>query len=181
MEDMLFDNWSTLQRTVLISVLAYVSLLIFLRVSGKRTLSKMNAFDFVVTIALGSTLATILLNQNVSLAEGALALALLIIFQFLITWTSTRVSWFRRLVTGEPSLLLHEGEFLSPALNKARVTRDEIRAAVRARGIAQLEDVYAVVLETDGSFSVIQDKVGTGHSSLSGVEVPLEHGSRKID
>jgi len=81
-------------------VLAYVALVVFLRVSGKRTLSKMNAFDLVVTVALGSTLATVLLSKDVALAEGVLAFALLISLQFVVTWSSVRARWVRQLATG---------------------------------------------------------------------------------
>ena len=67
---MFFDGWMTLGRTALIGTLAYLALVLLLRVSGKRTLSQMNAFDFIVTVALGSTLATVLLSSSVSLARG---------------------------------------------------------------------------------------------------------------
>jgi hypothetical protein len=137
-EHIFFDNWAVLIRTAVIGTLAYVSLITLLRLSGKRTLSKMNAFDFVVTVALGSTLATILLNKDVALAEGVLAFALLIGMQFAVTWSSVRARWVRRLTTGEPALLLYQGAFLPIALRWARVTEDEVRAAVRAGGLAGL-------------------------------------------
>ncbi len=78
MDAIFFNGWAVLGRTLLIGVLAYLSLIIMLRVSGKRTLAKMNAFDLVVTVAIGSTLATIVLSKSVALAEGLLALALLV-------------------------------------------------------------------------------------------------------
>lgn len=172
MEDALFNGWSALLRTALIGIAAYASLLAILRVSGKRTLSKMNAFDLVVTVALGSTLATILLNRNVSLAQGVVALALLVSLQFAITWTSVRLPWIRRLVTGEPRLLLLRGRCLPKALRRARVAEEEIRAAVRAAGLARLEDAQAVVLETDGSMSVVQGNADANASALAGIEEP---------
>lgn len=168
MESWLFNDWPTLMRTALVGVLGYASLVMLLRISGKRTLSKMNAFDLVVTVALGSVLATILLNKDVTLAQGALAIALLVALQFAITWSSVRVRWVRRLVTGEPALLVHRGELLPRALRRARVTEDEARAAVRSAGLASLGDVEALVLETDGSFSVV--KLGAANaSSLAGL------------
>jgi uncharacterized membrane protein YcaP (DUF421 family) len=169
---MFFDQGSALVRTLVIGVLAYASLIVLLRVTGKRTLSKMNAFDFVVTVALGSMLATVLLSKDVSLAQGVLAIALLIGFQFIITWLSVRVGWVRRLVTGEPSLLLYRGQFLEDGLRRTRITRDEVRAAVRAEGLATLDQAEAVVLETDGSFSVVQVGSGSAESSLTGLRVP---------
>ncbi|ALB64778.1 hypothetical protein AFK62_11915 [Cronobacter condimenti 1330] len=168
---MFFDSGSALARTLIIGVLAYINLIILLRLSGRRTLSKMNAFDLVITVALGSTYATVLLNRNVSLAQGTLAFTLLIALQYTVTWTSVRVSWFRKLVTGEPALLFYQGHFLQQAMRASRVTQDEIRAAVRAGGIAQLEEVDAVVLETDGSFSIVRSGSKRA-SALSGVNLP---------
>lgn len=173
---MLFSGWDSLLRILVVGVLAYVVLVVFLRVSGKRTLSKMNAFDLVVTVALGSTLATVLLSKDVALADGALAFALLIGLQYLVSWASVRMRWVRRLVTGEPRMLLYCGSFLPAALRQARVTEDEVRAAVRSAGIDSLDKVHAVVLETDGSFSVVQSGEGGSTSSLVGVDGPQVRG-----
>lgn len=168
---MFFDSWNSLLGTLVVGVLAYIAIVFFLRIAGRRTLSKMNAFDFVVTVALGSTLATVLLSKDVTLAQGVLAFGLLIGMQYVVTWSSVRMRWVRRWVTGEPALLLYRGEFLPAALRKARVTEDEVRAAVRAAGLAMLDEVEAVVLETDGSFSVVpQRPVHPERSSLSGLE-----------
>ncbi len=167
MEHIFYNGWQGLARTLTVGVLAYVFLVGCLRWSGKRTLSKMNAFDLIVTVSLGSVLASLLLSKSVALAEGALALSLLVGLQFVVTWTSVRLRWVRRFVTGEPLLLLEHGAFLEPAMKKARVTEDEVCAAVRAAGIGPLRQVAAVVLETDGSFSVIQAD-GPGESAGSG-------------
>ena len=174
MEPVFFDGWNSLLRTLIVGVLGYCFLVLFLRISGKRTLAKMNAFDWVVTVALGSTLATILLSKDVSLAQGALALALLIAMQFAVTWSSVRVPWLRRAATGNPTLLLYQGALLHGALRQQRVSVDEVRAAVRSSGQSSLEQVEAVVLETNGSFSVIsgQTESPTGASSLEGVGTP---------
>ncbi|HEX6265655.1 MAG TPA: YetF domain-containing protein, partial [Burkholderiales bacterium] len=80
--------------------------------------------------------------------------------QFAVTWSSVRLRWVRRLVTGEPALLVHRGQLLPSALRKARVTEDEVRAAARAAGLPALEEAQAVVLETDGSFSVVRAGAG---------------------
>src|SRR5919106_4441321 len=91
---MLFDSWAGLGRVLLVGTLAYAALVLLLRISGKRTLTKLNAFDLAVTVALGSTLATVLLSSSVALAEGVLALGLLISLQYLITWLSVRSAGF---------------------------------------------------------------------------------------
>ncbi|HCX66031.1 MAG TPA: DUF421 domain-containing protein, partial [Rhodobiaceae bacterium] len=134
----------------------YAMLIVFLRISGKRTLSKMNAFDLVVTVALGSTLATVLLSRSVPLAEGVLALALLICLQFVLTWASVRSRRVRDLIKSEPALLVRDGVYLEKAMRKERMTREEVDAALRESGVAALSGAAAVVLETDGSLSVIE-------------------------
>ncbi|MBS3666699.1 MULTISPECIES: DUF421 domain-containing protein [Halomonadaceae] len=169
MEMYFFNGWGNLLRVIIVGVLAYAALVFFLRISGNRTLSKMNAFDLIVTVALGSTLATVLLSKDVALAEGAVAMALLISLQFIITWFSVRTAWVRRLVTGEPLMLLYRGEFITTSMQKARVTQDEVQSAIRGSGIADVMAVEAVVLETDGSMSVIKPNAESSHSSLEGV------------
>ena len=135
----------------------------------------MNAFDLVVTVALGSTLATVLLSKGVALAEGLLGFALLIGLQWAVAKRSLRSPRFNRLVNAEPRLLLHRGRFLDGALHDERVARDEVMAALRASGVADAAGVAAVVLETDGSLNVIRDAPpGTGASALKGVAGP-EH------
>ncbi len=171
MNDIFFDNWESLARTAVIGLCGYVSLIVLLRMFGNRTLAKMNAFDLVVTVALGSILATLLLSKDTALAQGVLALALLIFFQFVITWVSVRAEWVRHVVTGEPSLLLYDGECLTSALRKSRVAKEEVEAAVRSAGLPQLQDAAAVILETDGSLSVISDESPNGNP-IAGIEIP---------
>lgn len=87
---MFSDSWFGLLRVAVVGTLAYAALVALLRVSGKRTLSKLNAFDLVVTVALGSTLATVLLSKDVALTEGLLAFALLAGLQWAVATLTLR-------------------------------------------------------------------------------------------
>ena len=162
---MFFDDWFGLLRVVVVGSLAYLALVLLLRTSGKRTLAKMNAFDFVVTVALGSTLASVLLSSSIALAEGILAFCLLAGMQYVITWLSVRSSAVRRLVKSEPSLLFHNGDFLLDTMKRERVTREEVLAAMRQQGKGSLEKVGGVVLETDGTFSIIAAPEGSASTA----------------
>ena len=166
---MIFTGLYSLAHTLVVGLLAYASLVALLRVSGKRTLSKWNAFDLIVTVAFGSTLASALLSNDVPAAQAVLAFALLVALQFAVTWTSVRVPWVERMVKSAPTLLVHRGEIRHEALRRERVTELEIRAALRAHGIAELGEVGALVLETDGSFSIIKTIPPGGAFSLRGV------------
>lgn len=129
---MLFDSWFGLERVLLVGPLAYVALVAILRISGKRTLTKLNAFDLVVTVALGSTLSTVLLSKSVPLVEGVLAMALLVFLQFAITWLAVRAFWVDWLIKSEQTLIVHRGRIMEQALVAQRITREEVFAAVRS-------------------------------------------------
>ncbi|SEK67828.1 Protein of unknown function [Blastococcus sp. DSM 46786] len=166
---MWFDNWSDVIRVLLVGAAAYATVVVALRLSGKRTLTKLNAFDLVVTVALGSTLATILLSSDVAWVEGAVALGLLALLQAVVAWLTVRWPGLRTVVTSRPTLVLSDGEPLPDRMREVRIGIDEIRQAVRSSGSGDLADVAAVVLESDGSLSVIPaEKYGTG-AALEGV------------
>ncbi|MEV1155975.1 YetF domain-containing protein [Micromonospora chokoriensis] len=169
---MVLKNPADLLRLLVVAAIVYPALVLILRLSGKRTLSKLNAFDFVVTVALGSTLATILLSRDVSLVEGILALALLVTLQYLAALLAVRWPPSQRLLKARPTMLLRDGQLRHAALRRARVAESEIRQAARSHGTGDLTELAAVVLETDGSLSVIaRDKLGDA-SSLDDV---LDH------
>ncbi|WP_295658408.1 DUF421 domain-containing protein, partial [uncultured Nocardioides sp.] len=158
---MWFDRWSDVLRVLLVGPAAYAVLMVVLRTSGKRTLAKLNAFDLVVTVSLGSTLATIFLSGTVSWSEGAVALAVLALLQWLVAACTARWPRSRAVVTAGPTLLLRDGTMLHDALRSQRLTESEVRQAVRGTGAGDVSAVAAVVLETDGTLSVVpRSKVG---------------------
>jgi uncharacterized membrane protein YcaP (DUF421 family) len=167
---MWFDAWSELWRIVTVGAAAYVTVVLVLRLSGKRTLAKLNAFDFVVTVALGSTLATILLNADVSWSEGAAALVLLVVLQFAISRVSAWLPRGRSVVNARPTLLLRDGSAIKTALADQRVTEAELCQAVRSSGYGSLTQIAAVVLESDGTLSVIPATQVGDWSAFDGVD-----------
>lgn len=170
MEHLFFENWQSIVRTTVITILAYAGLVAMLRISGKRTLSKMNAFDFIVTVALGSSLATVALNKSVPLLDGLLEFALLISLQAVITSLSVRYPRFQRMIATQPTLLFYNGQPYDSVLKKERITMDEVRAAVRQQGLASMDDVAAVVLETAGELTVIKKMEKGDAGALADVE-----------
>src|SRR5690606_16347197 len=114
--------------------------------SGKRTLAKLNAFDFVVTVTLGSTLSSMILAKT-TLTEGTVALLVIIALQFLLAWSAKKSRKMEWLINSEPTLLFYEGKFLKDAMDKVVVTKEEIYAEIRKFRIERIEDVKAVVME----------------------------------
>ena len=167
---MWFDNWHSLLRIALVGVAAYAVLMLVLRLTGKRTLSQLNAFDFIVTVSLGSTLATILISTDVAWTEGVAALLLLSGLQFVVAAVSSRWPGTREVFTAHPTLLVSGGEVRREALRSNRLTESELLQVVRMHGCGDVSQVAAVVLEPNGKYSVITaDRYGDG-SALAGVE-----------
>lgn len=167
---MLFNSWERLLQAAILGVLTYLSLVMILRLYGKRTLSQMNIFEFVVTVALGSIAASTILNSSVALAEGVVAIFVLSGMQFVMSWSSARSNRVQAVIKANPRLLFYQGEFLSEAMLSERVTREEILYGIRQAGIADLNDVAAVVMETNGQLSVIQRSDDGDVSTLQYVE-----------
>jgi uncharacterized membrane protein YcaP (DUF421 family) len=172
-----FQGWEPLLRTAIGTTATYLALIVLLRIAGQRTLAKWYAFDLIVTVALGSVFANGVLSKDISIAQSLLGFIILIGLQFVIAWTVVRWSPMRAIVNPPPTLVLHRGKFQSEAMVKQRVSEADVRAAVRQKGIASVEEVGAVILEADGTFSVIGDLPANGGSALK--DVPELGGSQQ--
>ena len=165
MDRIFFKDWQSIVHASVATVIAFLVLFLFVRISGKRTLTKLNAFDFVVTVALGSTLAYMMLAM-VPLAEGSVVLFLIILMQYVFAWTARYSKIMEKLINSVPTLILYEGKFIESAMKKEAVTKEEIYSAIRESGTDYLSDVKAVVMELNGQLSVIRNSEGEGPSSL---------------
>lgn len=164
---MWFDSWTDIARIAFSSLCIYALIILVLLVAGKRSLAKLNVFDLVVTIALGSILASTMILKDISLSEGFAAMVALVALQFVVSWLSVRVGWFKRLIRSDARLIFRDGRFLEDAMSEERVTHSEVLAAIRKKGHGRTEDIAAVVLETDGDFSVIADGCAADYSALA--------------
>lgn len=155
MEDHLFFNgWEPLIRILVIGTASYIVLILLLRTAGKRTLSRMNAYDMVITMALGSIMAKVLLTRDQSMAESITAMCLLIGLQYGLSVAMCRCKKLRYFISPKPAVLFHEGEYVTH-IKKERVDKDEILAAVHARGVPDLTYIDAVILGANGDLSVL--------------------------
>jgi uncharacterized membrane protein YcaP (DUF421 family) len=116
----------------------------------------MNAFDFVITVALGSTLAAVCLNKNIALIDGMTCFFLLIFLQFILTWLSVRSKMVKNLITSSPTMLVYKGELLEDVMKAERITIEEVKMAARNHGIEDISMVGILILETTGEISIIE-------------------------
>lgn len=176
-----FDGWDNLARVLIVTPIMYVSVIAFVRLTGKRSTSQMNNFDWVVTVAIGSIIASPILLKDISVAEGVLAVGLLFSLQWVLTSLMVRSKLVSKIVRDSPSILVYRGELQRAAMKHTRVTEPEIMSAVRGSGHADLSMIGLVVLESDAKLSIIhKDNIeGFEQSQIGGLDVSAEQRSIK--
>ena len=159
-------NWADLGRIVLIGVLAYIVLVLLLRVGGKRSLTQLNAFDLVITVSIGSVFATIIMDKSISLFDGITAFAVLIGLQWIFSKTTKESERSSELVKSDASLLYYNGEYCEKEMKNERIEKSEIMQAARMDGNISMEEVQAVVLEANGTMSILPKSKGGKEDNL---------------
>lgn len=150
-----FDNWNDLLRVAITVPIIYLGIIAATRISGKRSTSQMNNFDWVVTVATGAIAGTGILQSSITLSESLLAISLLLLAQWLLTNAVYHNDWVARVIKSRPALLVARGEYLHDAMQHERITEGEVMSAIRSEGLINLDEVRWVILEADATFNVI--------------------------
>lgn len=175
---MLFDGWASIGRIAFLAVASYVLLIAALRLAGAQALGKMSAYNLVITIALGSIVATVPLGTGVTLADGLTVIVIFLGLQRLLRRVLKMRPRWQRIAKNEPRIVVWDGVQLDEEMRVVDVTANEVRAAVRKAGYGTLDDVHAVVLENDGEWSVIGRSSARDLSTLSDIRRPAIPPSR---
>lgn len=144
---------------LIISVFAiFTIIMIITRIFGLRTFAKMSSFDFASTIAVGSILATIILNRDQSILKGTLALFCVVAFQTIFSFLVRRSAWFKQLFTNKPQMLMRDGEIYYKKLKQCNIDVSDLMSKLREANVHRLSDVRAVIFESTGDMSVLHSK-----------------------
>lgn len=152
---MFFQGWETVYQTIILSIVTYIAMVIIIRSSGKRTLSSFNAFDFLITVTIGSISATTILSKSTTLTDGMSAIITLVILQYIVAKISVYSKTFRKIIKSNPTLLYYDGEYIDENLKKMRVSRDDILQEVRINSGVTIDEVHSVILEANGKLAVV--------------------------
>ena len=137
------------------TVAIYLFLIVMFRLVGRRQLSQLNAIDLVIIVTMGSAVETSMVAGDTSLPAGLVSAATLLLANRSIAWVLSRSLRFRRIVGGEPMLLIKEGQFLDERLRRASLTREDVLEAMRERDVSDVDHVKFAVLEINGTITVI--------------------------
>jgi uncharacterized membrane protein YcaP (DUF421 family) len=161
-------TYDALIRAALFSLAALFWVIVLVRMAGVRSLSKMTAFDFVVTLATGSLLATAGSASGwTAFVQTVAAMTVLLVAQEGLT-VVRRSPRLRRLIENEPLLLMRDGDYIEGAMRRGRVTHDDLRAKIRAVDLSGPREVSLMILETTGDISILTTPP-SGEKMTSGV------------
>lgn len=162
----LWNGVQPLIRIVVVGVTAYLAIVLILRVSGKRTLASMSAFDFVIAVAVGAVFGRTLTTKNLSISEALTAFVLLAVLQFIFAYLEGKSKTFKRIFNTSPTLLFYNGRYIEKNLRKERLDKSKVLSAARKKGFGSMDDVAAVILEIDAQLSVIGKSKEGGSSTF---------------
>lgn len=145
---------------VLHSVVVFALIWVTIRVTGKRELSQLSAFDFVLLVVLGDLVSEGILGEDTSLTGATVAVATFVLLTVALSWVSFRNPQARGVFEGLPTVLMHHGKVLDEALRIERVNVEDLREAARREGFRSLDDIEWAVLEPDGAFSFFAKSSG---------------------
>ena len=151
MFDLGTDWWAILLRTAAI----YAALLVGLRLTGKRQIGQMAPFDLVVILLIANAVQNAMVGPDTSLIGGLLAAGALLGLNFAVARVSERFHSFRRVVEGQPAVLITDGQLVEGAIGREGIDMDELEQAIREHGLEGVEAVKLAVLEVDGTISIV--------------------------
>ena len=148
------SSWGVLAMVVVSAVGIYAAIIVYTRVVGLRSFSKMSSFDFAITVAFGSTMASVALFPSASLANGVVALGILYLLQ-VVVGVLRRWSVVRSAVDNQPRVLMVGDEIQYDQMKAARVTESDLRAKLREANVIDPRQIRAVVMESTGDIAVL--------------------------
>lgn len=155
----MFDASSPLAAMVRGGVLSAVALawiVAIVRMLGVRALSKMTAFDFVITLASGSLLATAdTADTPAAFCQAVASLTALLCLQYALAWGRSRLPAVRRVIDNRPLIVMRDGEIDEEGLRASRMSEDDVRSRLREAGVADPADVSLFTMEATGDVSIV--------------------------
>ncbi|WP_457858384.1 DUF421 domain-containing protein [Psychrobacter pulmonis] len=158
---MQWEKWFAIewQQVLGISLSAlglYGGLIVFTRLMGLRSFSKLSSYDFAMTVAIGSILASTILSDSPSLSQGLVAVAVLFLIQGTISVIRRKSKPLKSLIDNQAIILMAHGEYFCDNLKEANLTKSDVQEVLRRNGLKSKSEVFAVIMETTGDMSVIK-------------------------
>lgn len=149
-------EWQQVAGICLSALGFYLGLMLFTRLMGLRSFSKLSSHDFAMTVGVGSILASTILSDSPSLLQGLFAVAVLFVMQALVSIIRRRIKSMKALIDNQPIIIMGHGSYFESNLKEAKLSRSDVQEVLRKNGIKSKTEVFAVIMETTGDLSVIK-------------------------
>ena len=153
---MFFPGGHVLLQIVVRTGVIYLLVLIGVRLSGKREVGQMTPFDLTLLLLLSNSVQNAMTGPDTSLLGGVIAASTLLVLNYLVADVALGSRRMRKIIEGEPSLLVHDGQVIQSHMAREHVSMDELHRALREHGINNCDQVALAVLEVDGSISCLK-------------------------
>lgn len=150
-------DWQQVMGIVLSVIGFYFCLILFTRIAGLRSFSKLSSYDLAMTVGIGSILASTVLSKTPALLQGLVAVGMLFILQSIVSILRRKVKPIKALIDNQPIILMAHGEYFWDNLKEAKLSANDIKQVLRKNGIKSKSEVFAVVMETTADMSVIKN------------------------
>ena len=169
MSDWFTTTWAGAGATAVAVIYVYAAVILGTRMAGLRSFSKMSSFDFAMTVAIGTLVASTALARDPPVIEALIALALLYLLQFVVARLRVRFERFAGWIDNTPVVLIENGRIIDHNLRRVRITHEELRSAIRAAQLPGVSKVAVAVMETTGDISVVPGPEPVDPDLLRGV------------
>lgn len=153
---------SDFYNVIFSALLIFITIVIYIRLCGLKSFSKMTSFDFAMTIAIGSLLATTVVSSSTNYTKGALSIGILFLIQSVINFLRKRVPFVKRTIENSPKFLYKDGKFNEKNMKGSNITLSDFYSKLREANALDIAKVHAVILESTGDVSVLH-----GEANLS--------------
>ena len=154
----LLTDWAQIIGIIVSSIGIYVGIIVYTRLLGLRSFTKISSYDFAMTVAMGSILASTASAKEPSLIRGLIAIGVLFILQAILSYLRINTTQIKTLVDNKPILLMAHGEYIWENIHKVKLTNSDIHKVLRQNNIKNSQQVLALVMETSGAMSVIKSE-----------------------
>ena len=138
------------------SIILYILVLVVMRLMGKREISQMQPFEFVISMTIAN-LATIPMEEvGIPLLNGIIPILSLLLMHTVLSVINIKSIRCREIICGKPSIIIHRGKIVEKALTKESMSLNELEERLRSKGITNIGDVEYAILETNGQLSIIE-------------------------
>lgn len=142
--------------TVLRAAAIYAILLIAVRLSGRRTLSELTTFDFILLLVISEAVQQGLVGDNKSVTSAIITVVTLVLINVAFSFVKTRIPWVEKFIEGVPTVLVENGQPLTDRMKKARVSEDDIMVSARElQGLERMDQIKFAILEAGGRITII--------------------------